>query len=66
MLIYPECGHEWNPATADFTGEHLSKVKDANGNDMFDGDNATLIKDLKVKRSSSVLKNSGLGSTASH
>ena len=53
QLVCPECGHEWKPGEA---SEDVAKVKDANGNDLFEGDNATLIKDLKVKGSSSVLK----------
>lgn len=56
LLVCPECGHEWNPTTVDNTSEDPSKVKDANGNGLFEGDSATLIKDLKVKGSSSVLK----------
>lgn len=56
MLVCPECGHEWNPAAAGEADDQVAVVKDANGNDLFEGDNATLIKDLKVKGSSSVLK----------
>ncbi|NHN38185.1 alkylphosphonate utilization protein [Pseudomaricurvus alcaniphilus] len=57
LLVCPECGHEWDPAAAAAsTGEDQPVVKDSNGNDLFEGDNATLIKDLKVKGSSSVLK----------
>lgn len=56
MLICPECAYEWNPADGDLLDEGVMKVKDANGNDLFEGDSATLIKDLKVKGSSSVLK----------
>ena len=54
MLVCPECGHEWNPAGD--SADEVAVVKDANGNALFEGDNATLIKDLKVKGSSSVLK----------
>ncbi|WP_019530217.1 zinc ribbon domain-containing protein YjdM [Dasania marina] len=54
-LVCPECAHEWNPAAGE-QNEDVAVVKDANGNDIFEGDNATLIKDLKVKGSSSVLK----------
>lgn len=56
MLICPECAHEWKPLSGDEVNEEVAKVKDANGNDLFEGDSATLIKDLKVKGSSSVLK----------
>ena len=55
LLICPSCGHEWNPfegAAAD-----VAKVwKDANGNVLQDGDTVTLVKDLKIKGSSSVVK----------
>ena len=53
MLICPECAHEWDPNQADEDAIHL---KDAVGNDLAEGDKVTLIKDLKVKGSSTVLK----------
>lgn len=56
LLVCPECAHEWQPMSGDETNDATSKVKDANGNDLYEGDSATLIKDLKVKGSSSVLK----------
>ena len=54
MLICPECAHEWNPQDA--TGDEARVVKDANGNPLQDGDSVTVIKDLKVKGSSLVVK----------
>jgi protein PhnA len=54
LLICPECGHEWNIETASV--EEESVIKDANGNVLSDGDSVTVIKDLKVKGSSSTLK----------
>ena len=54
LLVCPECGHEWS-AEAE-TNEDVLVVKDANGNLLADGDAVTVIKDLKVKGSSSVLK----------
>lgn len=55
MLICPECGHEWQLGEA--ADEELeAKVVDANGNVLEDGDTVTVIKDLKVKGSSSVVK----------
>ncbi|MCW8887323.1 MAG: zinc ribbon domain-containing protein YjdM [Motiliproteus sp.] len=54
-LVCPECAHEWNPSEADAAEESLN-VKDANGTLLADGDKVTLIKDLKVKGSSQVLK----------
>lgn len=56
LLVCPECAHEWTKAPNDSHADEPIKVKDANGNDLYEGDNATLIKDLKVKGSSSVLK----------
>lgn len=55
MLICPECAHEWNPTEA-IIDEDALLVKDANGTPLADGDKVTLIKDLKVKGSSMVLK----------
>ena len=46
------CGHEWTPAFDPAT----QVVVDSNGNPLQDGDSITLIKDLKVKGSSSTLK----------
>lgn len=56
LLICPECAHEWSPQAATETAEETKIVKDANGNVLNDGDAVTVIKDLKVKGSSSVLK----------
>ena len=55
MLICPECGHEWNPNEA-VVDEDTLIIKDSNGNQLVEGDKVTLIKDLKVKASSMVLK----------
>ncbi|WP_413110294.1 zinc ribbon domain-containing protein YjdM [Thaumasiovibrio sp. DFM-14] len=54
-LICPECGHEWNPSEA-LANEDALNIKDANGTLLNEGDKVTLIKDLKVKGSSLVLK----------
>lgn len=48
------CGHEW--AKEQGASEAQRVVKDANGNVLADGDSVTLIKDLKLKGSSDVLK----------
>lgn len=53
-LICPECAHEWAKDAVESSDEN--SVKDANGNDLFDGDTVSVIKDLKVKGSSSVVK----------
>lgn len=57
LLICPECGHEWAPGEA--TGAEAAgetEVRDANGVVLADGDSVVLIKDLKVKGSSTTLK----------
>lgn len=51
----PECAHEWEVSPADQVEAGLS-VNDANGNPLADGDTVTVIKDLKVKGSSAVVK----------
>ncbi|RXZ83340.1 alkylphosphonate utilization protein [Paenibacillaceae bacterium] len=56
LLICPECAHEWTLESADDNSEAGRMIKDANGNVLNDGDAITVIKDLKVKGSSSVLK----------
>ena len=55
MLNCPECGHVWTEGADSATEEGLI-VKDANGNLLADGDSVTVIKDLKVKGSSTPLK----------
>lgn len=56
LLICPECAHEWTLETANESSDDAAVVKDANGNVLQDGDSVTIIKDLKVKGSSSALK----------
>jgi len=56
LLVCPECGHEWAlQADSDNTGDQKI-IKDANGNILNDGDTVSVIKDLKVKGTSSVVK----------
>nr|WP_321361928.1 zinc ribbon domain-containing protein YjdM [uncultured Hyphomonas sp.] len=54
LLICPECGHEWSADSAGASDEKV--VKDSNGNPLADGDTVTVIKDLKIKGSSQVVK----------
>ncbi|AVP99340.1 alkylphosphonate utilization protein [Ahniella affigens] len=54
-FVCPECGNEWTAAAAD-APEAAKVVRDAVGNVLQDGDSVTVIKDLKVKGSSSALK----------
>ncbi|MBM7605878.1 protein PhnA [Metabacillus crassostreae] len=55
LLICPECSHEWT-----LEGENQQNedkiIKDANGNILIDGDSITVVKDLKVKGTSLVVK----------
>ncbi len=54
LIICPDCGHEWDPNEVEEEAGLI--VKDANGNILQDGDSVTVIKDLKVKGSSSGIK----------
>jgi protein PhnA len=54
--VCPECAHEWSKEAAADAGEQTKVFKDAFGNVLVDGDSVTVIKDLKVKGSSSVVK----------
>ena len=56
LLVCPECAYEWSLESAEDNTESAKVVKDANGNILNDGDSITVIKDLKVKGSSSVVK----------
>lgn len=57
LLVCPECAHEWSPA-AEAAGDDEGPrvIRDAVGNVLADGDTVTVIKDLKIKGSSSVVK----------
>lgn len=52
-FVCPDCFHEW---TNHDDGTNIEKVLDSNGSELFDGDEVTVIKDLKVKGSSMVVK----------
>ena len=59
LLVCPECAHEWSAdaaATADDDSDEPTVIKDSVGNVLADGDAVTVIKDLKVKGSSLVVK----------
>lgn len=59
LWICPECSHEWSQFTtaAEAPRAELAPgVRDAHGNLLADGDTVTVIKDLKVKGSSTVVK----------
>lgn len=55
LFVCPECAHEWTRESLE-ANEEKKVTKDANGNVLNDGDAVTVIKDLKVKGSSTVLK----------
>jgi len=55
LFVCPECAHEWTLESQEAEAE-TAVVKDANGNVLNDGDTITVIKDLKVKGSSNVVK----------
>ena len=52
-MTCPECGHEWTP---EVSSDAMPEVRDSVGNILNDGDAVIVIKDLKVKGSSSVVK----------
>ncbi len=54
----PECGHEWSKDISLKSLENIDEkvFKDVNGNTLENGDTVTVIKDLKVKGSSTVVK----------
>lgn len=54
--VCPECAHEWSDVTSEAAVESVLQVHDAVGNLLQNGDSVTVIKDLKVKGSSSPLK----------
>lgn len=54
MIICPECAHEWSKNGA--SSEAAAVIKDAHGSVLSDGDTVVVIKDLKLKGSSAVIK----------
>ena len=61
LLVCPECAHEWSAsaatdAGADTDNDAAAVIKDAVGNVLADGDTVTVVKDLKIKGSSTVIK----------
>lgn len=59
LWICPECSHEWSIFNCTNTEENIeidTHIRDSNGNILNDGDTVTVIKDLKIKGSSSVVK----------
>ncbi|MEZ4741123.1 MAG: zinc ribbon domain-containing protein YjdM [Bdellovibrionota bacterium] len=56
LYVCPECAHEWPTSQGPLEIQEDFIVKDANGSILKDGDSVTIIKDLKVKGSSLVVK----------
>ncbi len=56
QLVCPECGHEWSRDSGAEPAGDEAVVRDAKGNPLADGDTVTVIKDLKVKGASAVVK----------
>ncbi|TWJ33581.1 zinc ribbon domain-containing protein YjdM [Geobacter argillaceus] len=56
LYVCPECAHEWAIVAAGQSGEQERVVRDAFGNLLQDGDSVTVVKDLKIKGSSAVVK----------
>jgi protein PhnA len=55
LLVCPECAHEWSPSEA-AEAAAAAVIKDSVGNELHDGDTVTVVKDLRIKGSSSVVK----------
>lgn len=56
QLVCPECAHEWSPSGETIAEDSNTEVRDSVGNLLQEGDTITVIKDLKVKGSSLVVK----------
>ena len=60
LWVCPECAHEWsaysNVASQEVAPPDDNLIRDANGNVLSDGDSVTVIKELRIKGSSSVVK----------
>ena len=56
LYVCPECAHEWSQDAVEEESDSAKVIKDAHGNVLQDGDSVTVVKDLKVKGSSLVVK----------
>lgn len=56
LFVCPECANEWDKTIVENDSSQVQTIKDANGTVLHDGDTVTVIKDLKVKGSSLVVK----------
>ena len=55
-FVCPECAHEWPKDAPVNTDDQKQVIRDSVGNVLADGDTITVVKDLKVKGSSAVVK----------
>lgn len=59
LYVCPECAHEWSKFEKEAKAEEVvddGLIRDANGNVLQDGDSVTVIKELRIKGSSSAVK----------
>jgi protein PhnA len=56
LIICPECAHEWPRSGPPEEPDTARSIRDAHGNVLADGDSVTVIKDLRLKGSSAVVK----------
>ena len=56
LFVCPECAHEWSVEVSDDSAPGEKAIRDAVGNILADGDDVTIVKDVKVKGSSTPLK----------
>lgn len=56
LYVCPECAHEWSQSGVEASEDDSPVIKDSVGNILSDGDSVVVVKDLKVKGSSSVVK----------
>ncbi len=56
LYVCPECAHEWSQASENDRSQDENIIRDSNGNELKDGDSIVVIKDLKVKGSSTPIK----------
>jgi protein PhnA len=56
LFVCPECAHEWSAQVDDDSAPGEKVIRDAVGNVLADGDDVTIVKDVKVKGSSTPLK----------
>jgi protein PhnA len=56
VFVCPECAHEWSRHATTAPADEVRVIRDAHGTVLQDGDTVTVIKDLKIKGSSLVVK----------